>query len=585
MTVQEGSVLCRRYRLQKLIGRGGMADVYLAFDEERQASVAIKVLHGHLAADPELLRRFRDEAAALERLDHPGIVRLYGLEEADGQAFIVMEYVPGTTLRELLEARPGPCDLAEASRIFHDLCGALHYAHRKGIVHQDLKPANVILTPDGRAMLADFGIARALGSAGVSELAMGTPAYMSPEQIRGEPVGAAADIYSLGVLLYEMVAGRRPFTGSEPGLAGADTAGRLQEAHLSLPAPDPGRYKAGLPPKAGAVLLRALAKRPDDRWPDVLSFRTAWDAAVGAKADAVQMTWEGGRSPGRPPGSSAARRGLWGLGLVGAAVALAAAGYMAVSLWQRGAPSASTPRGGMETATEPPSSRSASSLPTASPRTKPAQGGGVVVVGGSEAPAGPTAAPQSLAGSGQGSAAVLTRPVAAPTLAPTFTPAPAETPIPTATAAPTRAPATAGPAVKSPPTLTPAAPRRGNTAGDVTLLWPEANTTLQGRVTFAWQNMAGFSLGPGEQYELVFWLAGQDGLRDGRSPVGASTDTLVSVDMAIVEQLFGRSARQLMWGVRLWGPTGAVRMLSEGRPFTVAFPGGETAPKPVPPAD
>lgn len=578
MTVQEGSVLCRRYRLQKLIGRGGMADVYLAFDEERQASVAIKVLHGHLAADPELLRRFRDEAAALERLDHPGIVRLYGLEEADGQAFIVMEYVAGTTLRELLEERPGPFELAAATRIFHDLCGALHYAHRKGIVHQDLKPANVIWTPDGRAVLADFGIAHALGSAGVSELAMGTPAYMSPEQIRGEPVGAAADIYSLGVLLYEMVTGRRPFTGSEPGLAGTDTAGRLQEAHLSLPAPDPGRYKAGLPPKAGAVLLRALAKRPDDRWPDVLSFRTAWDAAVGAKADAVQMRWEEGRSPGRPPGSSAARRGLWGLGLVlGAAVALAAAGYMAVSLWQRGAPSASTPLGGMETATEPPSSRSAPSLPTASPRAKPAQGGGVVVVGGSEAPAGSTATLVSLAGSGQGSAAVLTRPVAAPTLAPTFTPAPAETSIPTAIAAP--AP-TFAPSPTRRATAT-ATPRRGNTVGDVILLWPEANTTLQGRVIFARQNMAGFSLGPGEQYELVFWLAGQDGLRDGRSPVGASTDTLVSVDMAIVEQLFGRSARQLMWGVRLWGPTGAVRMLSEGQPFIVAFPGEKGAPKPI----
>lgn len=576
MTVQEGSVLCRRYRLQKLIGRGGMADVYLAFDEERQASVAIKVLHGDLAADPELLRRFRDEAAALERLDHPGIVRLYGLEEADGQAFIVMEYVAGTTLRELLEARPGPFALAEASHIFRDLCGALHYAHRKGIVHQDLKPANVILTPDGRAVLADFGIAHALGSAGVSEAAMGTPAYMSPEQIRGEPAGAAADIYSLGVLLYEMVAGRRPFTGSEPGLAGADTAGRLQEAHLSLPAPDPGRYKAGLPPKVGAVLLRALAKSPDERWPDVLSFRMAWDTAVGAKAYPAQTMWEGGRSPGRPSGSSALRREVWGVGLVlGAAVALAAAGFVAVSLWQRGAPITSTPLGGMETATEPPSSRSASSLPTSSPRAKPAQGGGVVVVGGSEAPAGPTAAPQSPTGSGPGSATVLTRPVASPTLAPTFTPAPAETPIPTAIAAP--APAFApSPTRRATATAT---PRRGNTVGNVTLLWPEANTTLQGRVAFSWQNMAGFSLGPGEQYELVFWLAGQDGLRDGRSPVGASTATHVSVDMAIVEQLFGRSARQLMWGVRLWGPTGAIRMLSEGRPFIVAFPGEEGAPK------
>ena len=180
MTSHESVLLCGRYLLEKLVGEGATAQVYRAFDQDRQAPVAIKLVRSDQAADPYLLRRFHAEAEALEALDHPSIVRLYAFDEADGRTFLVMDYVAGTTLRDYLAMRRGPLVLREASRIVRELCGALYYAHRKGIVHQDLKPGNVILTPDGRAVLTDFGIAHGLGRMAASHLTMGTPAYIDP---------------------------------------------------------------------------------------------------------------------------------------------------------------------------------------------------------------------------------------------------------------------------------------------------------------------------------------------------------------------------------------------------------------------
>lgn len=575
---QEGALLCGRYRLEKLIGRGGMADVYLAFDEERQAPVAIKVLRDHLAAEPDLARRFRGEAEALAALDHPNIVRLYGFEEADGQIFIVMNYVPGTTLGDLLAARRGPLDLSEASRIFRDLCGALYYAHKKGIVHQDLKPGNVILTADGHTMLTDFGIAHALDSAGITDVAMGTPAYMSPEQIRGESVGIASDIYSLGILLYEMVTGRRPFTGSEPGLTEADTAGRLQEAHLWLAAPDPRKYSPKLPPKVGEVLARALAKQPDDRWPDVLAFRDAWDAAVKGQKNSTPKRLGTGQTPSKTTNTSVPSRTflIWVLAL-GTIIALAGAGYVIGDLlWDKtlihsqppGQATAGTDMEPSPTAT--PRVHSTPSLPK-----KTSQGGGVVVAGGGEMTASPTTTSGIEESAARGLVIVASKiPSASPTLIPTATAEPSATPVPSPTSVPSPTATATRPA-------TPTATRPSRTGG-VDLLAPAANETLQGVVWFSWRDKSGFSLGPGEQYELVFWVAGQDGFRDGRSPVGASTQTQVAVNMAIVPQLFGSSGGQFMWGIRLWGPAGPVRMLSEGRPFAVAS-AGEGAPPPPPP--
>ncbi len=285
--MQETTILRNNYRLERLLGRGGMADVYLAFDLRRQAHVAIKILREDLAEDPEFVRRFAREADALARLEHPNVVRFYSFERQGATAFIVMDYVPGTTLQRRLAETEGPLPLEDVTAILRRVGAALQFAHTEGYVHRDVKPGNVMLREDGNALLSDFGIARAAESATLTTMAMGTPAYMSPEQILGRELDRRTDIYSLGVVLYELTTGRRPFTGDEYGLTSSGTTTRLREAHLKLPPPDPRTFNPALPTGIAQVIVRALAKEPGDRWPDVLSLSQAWESALGRPAVGV----------------------------------------------------------------------------------------------------------------------------------------------------------------------------------------------------------------------------------------------------------------------------------------------------------
>jgi len=276
-----GKVLRERYQIERLLGRGGMADVYLAFDTQRQAHVAIKLIREDLADDADFIRRFSREAAALARLDHPNVVRFYATEQDGMFSFIVMDYVPGSNLQRRLAQAGAPLPMPEVATLFHQIGSALHYAHTMGFIHRDIKPANIMLREDGTALLSDFGAARVAESATLATLTIGTPAYMSPEQILGRDLQPQTDIYSFGIVLYEMLTGRRPFTGDESGLTGTGTISRLRDAHLRLAPPDPRTLNPTIPPALAEVILKTLAKDVDERWPNVLSLVSAWDNAVG----------------------------------------------------------------------------------------------------------------------------------------------------------------------------------------------------------------------------------------------------------------------------------------------------------------
>ena len=259
-----------------------MADVYLAFDAQRQTYVAIKLIREDLADDADFIRRFSREAAALARLDHPNVVRFYAAEQDGVLSFIVMDYVSGSTLQRRLAQAGGPLPLPEITTLLHQIGPALHYAHTMGFIHRDIKPGNIMLREDGTALLSDFGAAKVLENSTLATLTVGTPAYMSPEQILGRDPQPQSDIYSFGIVIYEMLTGRRPFTGDELGLTGTGTISRLREAHLRLEPPRPSQLNPAIPPMLDDVVLKAQAKDVDDRWPNVLSLVDAWDAALGS---------------------------------------------------------------------------------------------------------------------------------------------------------------------------------------------------------------------------------------------------------------------------------------------------------------
>jgi beta-lactam-binding protein with PASTA domain/predicted Ser/Thr protein kinase len=258
-----------RYELHRRLGRGGMAEVFLARDQLLDRPVAVKVLFPEFATDPSFVERFRREATAAANLNHPNIVGVYDWGEADNTYFIVMEYVDGRTLSEILRAE-GPLHPDRAADVGAHDAAALGFAHRNGVVHRDVKPGNVIVTSAGLVKVADFGIARAMTATSDDDLTqvgtvMGTAAYFSPEQARGDPVDPRSDIYSLGCVLYELVVGRAPFAGDSP------VAIAYKHVHES-PVP-PRHHNIELPQALEAIILKCLAKNPGNRYPSAEDLR------------------------------------------------------------------------------------------------------------------------------------------------------------------------------------------------------------------------------------------------------------------------------------------------------------------------
>lgn len=283
----EPRLLAGRYRVDELIGRGGMASVYRGYDTTLDRVVALKILRRELAEDSAFRTRFRQEAQSASRMAHPAVVRVYDAGEdtvvgPDGAArpepFIVMELVHGRTLQAILASDPLAPD--QAVRYVDGILEALQYSHRAGVVHRDIKPGNVMVTDSGRVKVMDFGIARAASdsSSTVAETSaiLGTAAYFSPEQAKGEPVDARADLYSTGVVLYELLTGRPPFRGESPVA--------VAYQHVSEAPVPPGELAPDVPPALDAVVLRALAKDPYQRFQDASSFRDALREALTGRA-------------------------------------------------------------------------------------------------------------------------------------------------------------------------------------------------------------------------------------------------------------------------------------------------------------
>jgi serine/threonine-protein kinase len=268
--INEGSVVDGRYRILRRLGVGGMADVWLAEDQHLQRQVALKVLHRHFAQDREFVARFQREAEAAAGLQHPNIVSVYDRGEVEGTSYIAMQYVEGPTLKELIDRGLSP---EQAVMLIRQVLEAARAAHRQGIVHRDLKPQNVIVDAEGKALVTDFGIARA----GVSEITqtgsvMGTPHYLSPEQAQGYEVSSVSDLYSIGVLLYEALTGRVPFEG--------ESAVAVAMKQVSQVPQRPSSINPRVSPALDAVVMRALEKEPGRRFQSADAFIAALDQAM-----------------------------------------------------------------------------------------------------------------------------------------------------------------------------------------------------------------------------------------------------------------------------------------------------------------
>src|SRR5918996_3225608 len=282
------------YRIINQIGKGGMANVYKAYQPSVDRYVAVKVLPSQLAESKEFATRFQQEARIIAKLEHPHILPVFDYGESDGIAYFVMRYLEAGTLKDKMVAHR-PLPLNEIDRIFTQLTDALSYAHSFGIIHRDLKPANALVDSHGNIFLTDFGIAKLLESASPrltqTDAIMGTPAYISPEQAQAGTVDQRSDIYSLGIILYEMVTGQVPFA--------ADTPLAIILKHVSDPLPLPSLIKPDIPASIEQIILKALAKDPKDRFDTAAEFLSAWKRTLEEK-DTLQR-------PAEPIAASASR--------------------------------------------------------------------------------------------------------------------------------------------------------------------------------------------------------------------------------------------------------------------------------------
>jgi len=276
-----------RYYIEEQLGEGGMATVYRAYDTRLERQVAIKVIRREAFGEEVLshvLARFEREAKAMAQISHPNIVKVYDFGEHAGSPYLVMEYIPSGTLKDRI-GQPMPWE--EALRLILPLARALQYAHQQKIIHRDIKPGNILITAHGDAVLSDFGIAKVLeGTLGATltgtGVGIGTPEYMAPEQGMGQKIDGRADQYALGVVLYELITGRKPYV--------ADTPMAVVLKHITDPLPNPSRFLSELPGEVEWVVVKTLAKNPNDRYPDMAAFCAVIDGLLaGAQAAAAQV--------------------------------------------------------------------------------------------------------------------------------------------------------------------------------------------------------------------------------------------------------------------------------------------------------
>lgn len=285
-----------KYILESMVGRGGMAEVYKSRHPDLDREVAIKILHPYLTDTTDFVERFRREARAAAALRHPNIIQIFDFDVTDdGLYYMVMEFIDGESFDAYLQQQNGPVPEAKSLELYQQICGALQVAHERGIVHRDIKPANIMLDKQQRPYIGDFGIAQIVGDTRLTQSGMtsGTPQYMSPEQVTGDEISPATDIYAMGIMLYRLMSGRLPFEGGNPAT--------VMMNHVTEPPERPSLFAPDLSPAIESVILKAIAKEPSDRFQDAAELGSALEAAAGSGTAVAIPT-----SPTKPEAVAAA---------------------------------------------------------------------------------------------------------------------------------------------------------------------------------------------------------------------------------------------------------------------------------------